>query len=79
MITSAQEDALKIAKKVLSEHFEGYVLVLETGVYDPQTKEEAFLWCGNYRGSNSLAIGLLEKYKHELIQHSISSTIRHRT
>lgn len=71
MITNVQKEVHSQVKRMLAEHFDNYVLVLETHVINTDG-EEACLWAGSFNGSNSTAVGLMEKYRQELVQQSIS-------
>lgn len=67
MLSDKQEQVRNQIKELLSEHFENYVLVVETEIIDPETKEQATFWVGCYQG-HSCAVGLLEKQKFEMLK-----------
>lgn len=51
-MTPQQKEILRRVDGLLSEHFEAYALVAETGEYIPQTTLKE-LWTGGYPQSNS--------------------------
>ena len=66
-LTPAQNEARKRAIELLSEHFDSWVLLVETELDEPVPEEGLrTFWCGAYQG-NSAAIGLMEKYKHQML------------
>lgn len=67
MLSPAQLEAFEQVKKLLGEHFDNYVIIVESEINDPDTQEIATFWRGSYQG-HSCAVGLCEKYKAELIK-----------
>lgn len=61
-MTQAQRDARAQAIKLLGEHFEAFVLIVEASVDDDGEDIHNF-WLGAFDGGSSAAIGLMEKYK----------------
>ena len=54
-MTDAQLDAITKAKEILSEHFEGYVIVVQADEGDKEESNQTF-WDGGY----ALAWGLIQ-------------------
>ena len=66
-LTEAQLAARKKAIDLLSEHFNHYVVIVETEIDDPNNPNDlSTFWCGAFQG-HSASVGLLEKYKNQLL------------
>ena len=66
MLSPSQTEAFEQVKKLIGEHFDNYVVIVEAEINDPDTQEIATFWRGSYQG-HSCAVGLCEKYKTELL------------
>lgn len=76
MITEVQKQIHAQVKQLLAEHFDTFVLVLETEIEQQIEGREASLWAGSYGGTNSGAVGLMVKYQQELVNQSLAGSIR---
>lgn len=66
VFTTAQLEARTKAIELLAEHFEHYVILVESDVESPSEPISQTAWLGTYQGA-SAALGLMEKYKHDLL------------
>jgi hypothetical protein len=66
-LTDAQTDARKKAIELLQEHFEHYVVIVETQLDAPGSEhDQSTYWCGAHQG-HSASLGLLKKYEHQML------------
>ena len=66
MLTPKQSEVFDQIKGLLGEHFDAYVLIVETEVEHPDDGEMATFWRGAHQW-HSASVGLLEKYKAEML------------
>ena len=67
MLTEKQNEIRDKVKEMLSEHFDSYVLIVETEINNPKDGELATFWAGCHQW-HSASVGLMEKYKAEMLK-----------
>lgn len=63
-MSDAQREARAKVIQILSEHFDGYVLIVQA---DCNTDAPLDFWLGAFDGGKSRCLGLMEQYKATLL------------